>query len=533
MKNTLLRTIFLNNKLHYFIIVLFVLLCSFIQIVISMSYRYIVDYANLNNIFQIAVFFVALWIFKFVITSIMKLLGVKVELKSKRIFTNMFITRLFNERYVDLEANGNDFYSTVYLRDVENVSSYTSKIFIPIILGMSSFIFAIGIGVYLSFSITLLILLLSLISVYITNLYKKSLVISGETKMHKHEILNKLSMSLKSNQITIHVAKCQEYAKDLIMKSWNGFRKEEEKYINISAKSRSMNFGAGLIANTLWMIVALYMVYLGSLSIGSFLVFMSLSSIYNWPFFELPLVNTEKYQIENSYKKISEYHFDNTAIDGIRKKETFENIELIDLVYQYEGANHTIQFPNIKINAGDWISIQGHSGAGKTTLSKILLGLYKSNSGIIKINDQIINGKISDAVIFGYLPQNISIFLNENLAYNINFNEQALTENQKQVIISDIFGDFMNSTQLREHADKFSGGELKYLGILRALSKNVDILILDEFSAGLDQNRVDKILDMLSLMNTTIIFITHDARIIHKCKRSLVLNGKHNDSRLL
>lgn len=525
MKNKLLKVIFFENKLQYLLITLLVLLCSFIQIVISMSYRYIVEYVNLDNIFQIALFFLTLWISKFGIISAMKILGVKSELKSKRIFTNMLITRLFKENYADLEKRGNDFYSTVYLRDVENVSRYTSKIFIPIALGMCSFIFAIGIGIYLSPIITVLILLLSALSVYITNLYKKSLVSTGKETMYKHEVLNTLSMSLKTNQITIHVTKCQTYMKNLLSKSWSDFRSEEEKYISINAKSRAVNFGVGLIANTVWMIVALYMVYLGNLSLGSFLVFMALSSIYNWPFFELPLVNTERYQIENSYKKISDYNYDE-EVEVTRQKETFKHLELIDLTYKYEGVNHPIKFPQIKIDAGDWISIQGNSGAGKTTLSKILMGLYKPASGIIKVNGELHTGNISDVITFGYLPQNINIFLNENLAYNINLDDQALTEKQKKRINSDMFGHFINSTHLREHADKFSGGELKYFGLLRALSKNVDILVLDEFSAGLDQKRVEEVLNMLSLVNTTIIFITHDARIINKCEKRVIMNGE-------
>ena len=82
---------------------------------------------------------------------------------------------------------------------------------------------------------------------------------------------------------------------------------------------------------------------------------------------------------------------------------------------------------------------------------------------------------------------------------------------------------------IREDFDNFSGGELKYLGVLRAISKNPDVIVLDEFSAGLDENNTNRLLDMLKRLNKTLVFISHDEKVIQRCDRCVILNGEYND----
>ena len=530
MKCKLFKMFFSNNKLKYSTIFFLALVYSIIQISISISYIYVTEYVGLNNILFTMIFFILLWVLKFTITFLVKYLGILVDVRSKKNITNYLMNRLYDEDYSSIEFNGHDYYSTIFLRDVERLSSYTSKIFIPTLLGISSFVFAIGIGIYLSPLITTLIIMLTSLSVYIIKLYKSPLTLTEESKMSKQEALNKLLMSLKNNQVTIHITRCEDYMEALITNSWQELKNNEKEYIKMNARSRSTNFGVGLVFNTIWMIIALYMVYLEKLSLGSFLFFMTLSGVYNWPFFELPWIAAEKYSTDNSYKKIFDYSCLCSQVESVIKKEPFESIELIGLKYKYKATENIIKYPYIKINKGDWIAIKGDSGAGKTTLSKILLGLFRADEGIIKINSREISYAPYKCISFGYLSQSISLFLNEELPYNINLDESELSEEQLELIndnmlpIKSIF-----KKDIREDFDNFSGGELKYLGVLRAISKNPDVIVLDEFSAGLDENNTNRLLDMLKRLNKTLVFISHDEKVIQRCDRCVILNGEYND----
>lgn len=71
----------------------------------------------------------------------------------------------------------------------------------------------------------------------------------------------------------------------------------------------------------------------------------------------------------------------------------------------------------------------------------------------------------------------------------------------------------------------YSGGEQKRIGLHRAIYFNPEILILDEYSAGLDDSNLYKSLELLKSLSKTIIFITHDKRIISMCDKEYKLNG--------
>lgn len=527
MRNKLLKIFLIQNKWNYVGLLSMIVICSCIQIMIAMGYQYLASRASLEILVPIALLFGVLWSVKFLLNYWIQIVGIKVDMKSKSFFTRGMIDRLFDENYSDVEKNRQEYYSTIYLRDVETVSQYTSRVFIPSCLGAFSFLFAICVGLYLSPLLTLLILCVSSCSVFIIEMYKKSLMSTEQEKMSQLEKFNQLTMSLKYNQISIRMMKAQSYMEKLIMKLWEQLKKDEKQYIGIQAKLRAMNFGIGLIMNTVWMVVALYMVYRNYLSFGSFLVFMTLSSTYNWPFFELPFIKSEQYSVENSYQKLVEYQANREKGKVVERKEAFQSLELQNLEYQYPDTEKRIQYPDIQLISGEWIAITGGSGVGKTTLSKILLGLYKPSKGKIKINGKE-EKTIVECLRFGYMPQNVNLFLDESLSYNITLKDEELDfDHKKWVEQEELFKELLSKDRIREYADKLSGGELKYLGVLRTIAQKADIFVFDEFSAGLDSNKMERIFKMLREIGGTMIFITHDRKVMEQCDRCVVLNGEH------
>lgn len=172
------------------------------------------------------------------------------------------------------------------------------------------------------------------------------------------------------------------------------------------------------------------------------------------------------------------------------------NIEISDLNYEYDD-NRDFKINNLylQINSGSQVAITGPSGAGKTTLIDLILGVHQNNSDAIKISGLTplsAYAKWPGAV--AYVPQNISI-MNTSIRENISQGyEKDLTDEARIWSSLEIahLDDFVRSlpngleTHVGEYGNQLSGGQRQRLGIARALFTSPKLLILDEATSALD-----------------------------------------------
>ena len=182
--------------------------------------------------------------------------------------------------------------------------------------------------------------------------------------------------------------------------------------------------------------------------------------------------------------------------------------------------NEVLKDVNLTVNENDYIAIVGASGAGKSTLLNVILGFLNYDKGSVQVfskevkdfTDQEISDFRSKKISF--VPQDLIVF-------------PALTVKENLEMKADISGvddfdyeKFIKKYDMEEllnlnNAKNLSGGEIKKLMILRALINEPELLILDEPTANLDEEYVDKFLDLLDELNKkmTIICVTHDSRL--------------------
>ena len=201
---------------------------------------------------------------------------------------------------------------------------------------------------------------------------------------------------------------------------------------------------------------------------------------------------------------------------------------------------------SFSINKGDTLALVGDSGGGKSTIAKLLLGLYMINSGSIQVNGQAYKDysleELRDQM--GYVPQDAYIFngtIRENILYgNTDADEQqiinaAILANAHDFILAQPDG---YETYVGERGIRLSGGQRQRIAIARAIIKNPSILLLDEATSSLDSESEKLIQDALDrfMHNKTSVVIAHRLSTILNADKicyikdgNVVEEGTHNE----
>lgn len=209
-------------------------------------------------------------------------------------------------------------------------------------------------------------------------------------------------------------------------------------------------------------------------------------------------------------------------------KVTFKNVNF------WFGKRHILKDLSFEIPPGKKVAIVGPTGAGKSTISKLLFRFYDPSSGNIYIDDQSINDVTQTSLRsnIGVVPQDTVLF-NDTIKYNISYSKpgSSLKEINKAARLSSIDKFIKNlelgyDTIVGERGLKLSGGEKQRVAIARALLKNPKIFIFDEATSALDtktEKSIEKSLKKLSNNNTTLV-IAHRLSTVIDADKIIVLD---------
>jgi ATP-binding cassette, subfamily B, bacterial len=201
---------------------------------------------------------------------------------------------------------------------------------------------------------------------------------------------------------------------------------------------------------------------------------------------------------------------------------------------------------SLDIRGGEKIALIGPSGAGKTTITKLLLRLYDPSDGVITIDSQDIHAVTIDSLreVISFVPQESILFhrtLRDNIRYGkLNATEEEIIQAAKSAHCHEFISKLPEGydTYVGERGIKLSGGERQRIAIARAILKDSPILILDEATSSLDSESESLIQDALAKLmeEKTVIAIAHRLSTIMKMDRIVVmengkaiLSGTHNE----
>lgn len=210
------------------------------------------------------------------------------------------------------------------------------------------------------------------------------------------------------------------------------------------------------------------------------------------------------------------------------------DIEFIDVSYGYNNNILILKNISLKIKYGEKVAILGKTGAGKSTIIKLLLKFITPSSGQILVGGIDILNIPQHQLIkkLGIVPQDCALF-NRNLFDNIKYGN--LNADQAEVINLIKLLKLEHLTEnitLGERSAKISGGEKQRIAIARVLLKKPQICIFDEFTSSLDANTEQQILALVDNLfaNMTVITIAHKFHIITNADKIIFMkNGMIQD----
>jgi ABC-type bacteriocin/lantibiotic exporter with double-glycine peptidase domain len=210
------------------------------------------------------------------------------------------------------------------------------------------------------------------------------------------------------------------------------------------------------------------------------------------------------------------------------------NLELKKINYKFQNNNFCFEKDlNLKISNNEIIGIYGESGAGKTTLTNIIMGLLKPNKGEIYLNKKKITKYIKFFLHnFALIPQNIYLF-DDTIRNNIVINEEKIDQDlyEKSLELSGVnfFLKKFNKgdlTKVGENGNKISGGQKQRIAIAQAIYQKRKIMIFDEPTSALDNLAEKKIIKSICDLKkvATVIIISHNKKVIRYCDKIINLN---------
>lgn len=286
-------------------------------------------------------------------------------------------------------------------------------------------------------------------------------------------------------------------------------------------------------------VMGVYLISAGQLSMGGLIACTMICSRATAPFAKLGVLVTQ-YQnarvamqtMDALFTTPSEYREDGAFLS----RESFAgDYEFKKVSFKYPNTElQSLSEASLKIKAGEHIAVLGRVGSGKSTLSKLALGLFKVTDGEIRVDGvdirQLDPHEYRGSV--GYVPQEVTLFTG-TLRDNISLGRPFITDAQLVRAVERAgIADWVNRHPLgfdmpiSERGDSVSGGQKKCIAVARALVTEPNILILDEPTGGTDQTTERTIIESLSefIKGRTLIVVTHRNSLLALVDRIIVVD---------
>ena len=512
---------------------LFVLLPGLLGIIIDRVFV-----SNSQNI-EALFLFPVIWFFSTILISTSKFLNSNITQDLRMISKNAMFRHLLSMHsynFIEKEVGVYEHLMQELSFNVRHISADSLPFFVRVITTLVVSLFVI------SYTSTELVLLFVL---WVILFFPLSYIISSKSIKY---VSDSLSSSAKVSAATVEVIENHELIPSFDTELFESERfekatqEEKDTYIKAQFSINKGDFFQRLILLCFPVCISLYLIYferLAAMSPGT------VASIFSFTLILTSQVSDFGRGILG-FMEIRERT--NVAIQNLlsvsKKNLTYESrgnikpekwdIECRDVCFQYGNSNSSIYNINLNIREGEKIGIIGYSGAGKTTLMKLLRGHYAPSKGLIEIGGvpiQSIDPSVLTQMI-AEVSQTIPLFhrtIRENVVYGCpGIDDKNLWQVLEKAQIAQLVHQLPQGldTVIGVKGQILSGGEKARIGIARALIRRSKIIIFDEATAAVDSDSeflIQAALESL-MQERTFIIIAHRLSTLRNIERILVMH---------
>ena len=367
-------------------------------------------------------------------------------------------------------------------------------------------------------------------------IYKKSLMKLGQRSRHYYVAVNKWIQQGFGGIKEIKVLNKEDFFYDQFDKAYEGHADTEYKYHTLMSVPKPVievicicgMLGVVAIKMSMGTDLTYFIPIMSIFVVAAFRMMPSFNRITEY----MGNIMYQKASVDAVYndlkeiEKLNEHHEAKGSVESIPFKKA---IRIEDVSFSYPNNDKIVlNHLNLDIKKNTSVAFIGQSGAGKTTLADIILGILEPIEGHVYLDDKdVFKNLDSWHSKIGYIPQNIYL-LDDTIARNITFgiadkdiNRDRLEYAVKRAQLKDMIDELKDGldTEIGEGGIRLSGGQRQRIGIARALYNEPEILILDEATSALDNDTEKAVMEAIDSLHgeMTLIIIAHRLSTIKNC----------------
>ncbi len=533
-----------GTRLKMFFLLFFCVVTSFISVSLAILIRGIVNSAiagNYDKLVQYSIITVSTVIIYFVIVLINNYLKESIRYKIEIKLKQDLFDAVLKKEYSSITAyHSGDILNRLFSDNVI-VAEHATQLLPSIVSMASRLLFAFIALISLALEFTLILFCCGVFIVLFSFAFRKVM-----KKMHKEtqEAVGKVRSYMQEATENILAVKVFSNEKKVLEKSENLQSDYYKKRIRQRKFFIIANSGLGFFFMFAYILAAVYGAFAiynnpTSFDYGTLTALLQLVSQVQSPLSSISGIVPHYYGMIASAERLLDIYnladeLDGEEIDVNDFYNKMQGIEVKNLSFSY-GRELILDDTDCFIKKGDFICIKGISGIGKSTLFKLILGVYSNFNGEINFvcDDKTYQTNKSLRKLFSYVPQGNMLF-SGTLKENICFIKEDATEEEIEKALKlscayDFVKDLPNGldTVIGEKGVGLSEGQIQRIAIARALIVNAPILLLDEATSALDEQTEEMLLNNLKeLKDVTLLTITHKKASEQICDKTIVIENK-------